>query len=82
MEEQASKSPENFAFIIFKTLITSIGLVGNITTMVTLTLNPEGMKKVSRVLLQHQAIIDSVVCIMGIAFTQKYHWMTENHGFN
>ena len=78
-----TKSPEDIAFIVCKTLITIIGLVGNVITIITLALNPEGIKKVTRMVLQHQAIIDSFVCIMGVAvYTQKHHWMTENDGFN
>lgn len=83
MEEHDTKSPEDIAFIVSKTFITIIGLVGNIITILTLAINPEGIKKVTRMLLQHQAIIDSFVCMMGIAvYTQKHHWMTDNHGLN
>lgn len=75
--------PGWIVFTIFKTIVTILGLLSNLTTIFSLTFNSEGFPQISRLLLQHQAIADSFVCIMGIGiYTQKFMWMTSNDGFN
>ena len=82
--EQIDKdAPGWIAFIVIKTLITIAGLVSNLTTFITLALNSKGFSKINRLLLQHQAIVDTFICIMGIThYTQDRMWMTANDGFN
>ena len=83
MEKDIVTSPRGVAFTVFKTIVTILGLLCNITTFFTLTLNAEGLPQISRMLLQHQAIIDCLVCLMGVGiYTQKFMWMTTNHVFN
>ena len=46
--------------------------------------NGKGFPRISRILLQHQAIVDSFVCIMGLAIylQPRYLWMTGNANFD
>ena len=77
------ESPGMVAFTVIKTLITIIGLLSNLTTFTTLALHSKGFTKVNRLLLQHQAIADTGVCIMGIVYyTQSGVWMTDDSTFN
>ena len=80
---EATALPGWMVFTVFKTIVIILGLLTNITTFLSLTMNSEGFPQISRILLQHQAIADSFVCIMAIGiFTQNFMWMTSNHTFN
>lgn len=60
--------------------LTIIGMVANIVTLVTWICHGKGFPRISRILLQHQAIIDITVCLMGslINIQPRYFWMTGN----
>ena len=48
-----------------------------------LFLHGNGFPRIGRMLLQHQAVADSFVCIMGIGiYTQPFMWMTGNAVFD
>ena len=83
MDTEFADLPGWIVFTVFKTIVIILGLVTNIATFFSLTMNSEGLPQISRILLQHQAIADSFVCIMAIGiFTQNFMWMTANHAFN
>ena len=54
-------------------LLISVGLLTNIISLVTLVLNGKGFHPITRLLLQHQALADSFVCLLGfVVVTQRY----------
>jgi hypothetical protein len=83
MEGNNDVSPAWTAFTHFQTIVTIIGLFANLITLVTLVLNGKGFPQISRLLLRHQAVADSFVCIMGIgSYTQPFMWMTGESTFD
>ena len=53
-------------FVIFQALLTCLGLLFNGITAVTLQLNNDGFPAVTKVLYQHQACLDFLICVMGL----------------
>ena len=67
----------------FAIFILVSGLVANVITLLALTWHGKGFPLMSRSLLRHQAIVDSLVCIMGILmYSQDPMWMTGNEIFD
>ena len=66
-------------FYSLETLSAITGLLVNIITVVTLAVNGKEFPQIGRILLQHQAIADSLVCSMGIVLLmQPFMWVTGN----
>lgn len=66
-------------FTYVKTTITIIGLLENVTTLLSLILNGNLLPLIGRILLIHQATIDTFICLMAIViYNQPFMWMTEN----
>ena len=62
-----------------KTTITLIGLLANISTLLSLILNGHLLPLIGRILLIHQAVVDTFVCLMAIGiYNQTWHWETGN----
>ena len=71
------------AIIFIKTVITSIGLLANITTLASLILNGDLFPLIGRILLIHQAIVDTFICMMAIGiYNQPFMWSTDNVTFD
>ena len=67
----------------FACLVTTVGLVGNLTTLLTLAIQEKMLPKVGRILLMHQTLLDAFVCIMSLGlYSQPYMWMTGNVTFD
>ena len=82
-EDNDYKLPKNKVVTIFKSLITIIGLLANLTTLITLTLNNDEFPRNGRIFLFHQAIADTIVCLIGIGiYTQDFMWLTGNSTFD
>ena len=63
--------------IVLQSLVTIIGLLANIITLISLTLNGQEFPRITRILLLHQTTIDSFVCATGIVMCiQPFMWMT------
>lgn len=61
------------------TLLTFVGLISNLTTIVTLISNRSMLPDIGRFLLIHQAGVDAFVCLLGILmYSQSFMWMTGN----
>ena len=66
-----------------KTVITSIGLLANLTTFVSLILNGDSFPLIGRILLIHQATVDTFICMMAIGiYNQPFMWYTDNVTFD
>ena len=71
------------ALTYFAILILVTGLLSNVVTLLTLTWHGKGFPLMSRTLLRHQAIVDALVCVMGILmYSQDPMWMTGNDLFD
>ena len=80
-ETHDDAEPESIGWKILtdiQTVLTMIGMVANIITLITWICHGKGFPRISRILLQHQAIIDIIVCLMGslINIQPRYFWMT------
>ena len=70
-------------FTYITSLITLIGLVANVTTLVILISNGKKLPLIGRTLLTHQATVDSFVCLMAIGiYSQPFMWMTKQTTFD
>ena len=66
-----------------KTVVTSIGLLANLTTLVSLILNGDLFPLIGRILLIHQATVDAFICMMAIGiYNQPFMWLTDNITFD
>ena len=82
-KEESEKSTTLVVFTYLQTILTAIGLIANLVALMTLTLNGKVFPPISCLLLQHQAVADSFVCIMAIGmYTQPFMWMTGNGTFD
>ena len=64
-------------------VITVIGLCLNILTIVSLQKHKENLSNTILLLLQHQSLLDSWICIMAIVILlQPYMWTTGNQLFD
>ena len=64
-------------------VLTSVGLVGNLLTLVTLIRQGQGFSRIIRLLLQHQSLVDSWVCLTAILLlVQPPMWLTGNKHFD
>ena len=69
--------------IFIKTVITSIGLLANIITLASLILNGDLFPLIGRILLIHQATVDTFICTMAIGiYNQPFMWSTDNVTFD
>ena len=76
-------SEKNDVLTGIKTTLTTIGLVANFATLLALTLNNEEFPQNGRILLLHQTVVDTIVCLMGIGiYGQKFMWLTGNATFD
>ena len=67
----------------FACLVTTVGLIGNLTTLLTLAIQEKVLPKIGRILLMHQTLLDTFVCIMSLGYySQPYMWMTGNITFD
>ena len=67
----------------FACVVTTVGLVGNLTTLLTLAIQEKVLPKIGRILLMHQTLLDTFVCIMSLGYySQPYMWMTGNVAFD
>ena len=67
------------ALATFQLILLMIGLFANVITLVTLALNGKKFPWITRTLMQHLAVADSLVCLLGIVIcTQPVMWMTGN----
>ena len=70
-------------FTYITTLITLLGLVANLTTLIILIWNGKNLPLIAKMLLTHQATVDSFVCLMAIGiYSQPFMWMTRNTTFD
>ena len=53
-------------------VLTVIGMLANIITLITWICHGKGFPRISRILLQHQAIIDVTVCLRFNGFIHKH----------
>ena len=69
--------------ITFQALSVIFGLLANITTLITLTVNGKDFPIISRILFKNLAAADIFVCIMGMVICiQPFMWMTGNETFD
>ena len=71
-------------YIVF-TLITVLGLVANVAALYIFLRNREKFPKISRMLLQNQAVADICVCVLGIGMYTHEYWdlyMSKNAVFD
>ena len=67
----------------FELTITVIGLTLNILTIISLQKHRENLSSTILLLLQHQSLLDSWICMMAIALLfQPYMWMSGNPTFD
>lgn len=77
--EDYEKSSGSIVFEVFQVVTTVLGLVLNVIAVITLQLHNEGFPAVSKVLYQHQACLDALVCLLGLGMvTQSCMGMTQN----
>ena len=70
-------------FTSITSFITLIGLIANLTTLVILISNGRKLPMIGRILLTHQATVDSFVCLMAIGiYSQPFMWMTKQTTFD
>ena len=64
-------------------IITLLGLSFNLITVITLSSNPVGFEPITKVLFQHQALVNPIVCLLGIGMIiQPCMWMSGNQTFD
>ena len=69
--------------ITFQALAFIFGLIANIITLITLTINGNDFPMISRILFKNLAGADIFVCIMGLVICiQPFMWMTGNDTFD
>ena len=69
---QNSEMEQIISYVLF-TLITVLGLVANVTSFFVFLRNRKKFPRISRMLLQNQAVADICVCVFGIGmYTQKH----------
>ena len=68
-EADRDKSSSWIVFEIFQALVTIIGLVFNVISVISLQLHNKGFPAVSKVLYQHQACLDALVCLLFFLLT-------------
>ena len=71
-------------YIVF-TLITVLGLVANVAALYIFLRNRKKFPKISRMLLQNQAVADICVCVLGIGMYTQDYWglyMSKNAVFD
>ena len=62
---------------------TTLGLIANIITLLTLSFNGRALPLIGRYLLIHQATVDSFVCLMSLGmYLQPFMWMTGSATFD
>ena len=87
-EDYLSQMNENkrekfFGVHVLQNIITVIGLCANILTTITLVVNGREFPCLTRILFVHQAIVDSLVCLLAIIlYSQHFMWMTGNTIFD
>ena len=87
-EDNLSQMNENkrekfFGVHVLQNIITVIGLCANILTTITLVVNGREFPRLTRILFVHQAIVDSLVCLLAIIlYSQSFMWMTGNTIFD
>ena len=59
---------ETYIFFYTNTALTSVGFVANIMAWITMINRKEGLNKVIVLLLQHQSVIDAIVCLISLSF--------------
>ena len=70
-------------FTYIASLITLIGLVANLATLLILIMNGRTLPLIGRILLTHQATVDSFVCLMAIGmYLQPFMWTTKLASFD
>ena len=72
------------SYVLF-ILITVLGLVANVTSLFVFLRNRKKFPRISRMLLQNQAVADICVCVLGIGtYTQNYTglYMSKNAVFD
>ena len=68
---------------LFQTIVTVIGLIANLITIITLISNGKEFPKTSRILYMHQSVIDSLVCLVSVPmYSQHFMWMSGNSTFD
>ena len=67
-------------FVVFQGLVTAFGLLFNAITVVTLQLHNDGFPAVTKVLYQHQAGLDALICVMGLGMMLQPCMGGENTG--
>ena len=66
-----------------KCTVTVAGLIGNVITFITLSINGKDLPIIGRFLLIHQATVDTFVCLMSLGmYIQPFMWMTGNTTFD
>ena len=64
-------------------VLSIVGFLANTVTFITLTRNGDMFQPAIRLLLKHQAVLDSLVCAMGTALLlETPMWTTGNHIFD
>ena len=68
---------------VLQTIVTSIGLLANTITIITLVLNGKEFPPISRILYLHQSVIDSFVCLVSIPmYFQRFMWLSGDTKFD
>ena len=76
-------TPRNELLTSLKCTVTVVGLIGNVITLITLSINGKDLPIIGRCLLIHQATVDTFVCIMSLGmYIQPFMWMTGNTTFD
>ena len=81
-EADASLSGIN-AFDYFKFSCTTLGFIGNLLTLITLSKNGKRFSRLILILFQHQSFCDCLVCAMASAVILQPHlWLSGNKIFD
>ena len=76
-------TPRNEFLTSLKCTVTVVGLIGNVITLITLSINGKDLPIIGRCLLIHQATVDTFVCLMSLGmYIQPFMWMTGNTTFD
>ena len=76
-------APRSELLTSLKCMVTVVGLIGNIITLIALSINGRDLPIIGRFLLIHQATVDTFVCLMSLGmYIQPFMWMTGNTTFD
>ena len=75
--------PTFLSWAVFQTIVTMIGLLANLATIITLVFNGKEFPQISRILYMHQSVIDCFVCVVSFPmYSQHFMWMSGHMTFD